>query len=116
MPDLRLNHRTLPNNIVMIEAEGFLDAYTCDSLNKLIQSLFDRHCYRLIVRLDKLEYIASAGAGVFIWATQQIDDNQGGLVFLNPSATVREIFDLLGLAQIFKFAETPEQAAACLSE
>lgn len=115
MPDLKLNQRPMPNNIFYIEAHGFLDAHTYEEMDRLIQNIFRRNCFKLIIKLEGVDYISSAGAGVFVGAIGASQENGGNLVFLNPSPNVREVFDLLGLSQIFLFADTMEQAMHSLA-
>lgn len=110
MPDLRLSSRAMANGCFYIEAQGFLDAHTYEDMDRLIQNIFARNCYRLIIKLERVDYISSAGAGVFVGAIGESQQNGGNLVFLSPSSNVREVFDLLGLSQIFLFADTLEQA------
>ena len=57
----------------------------------------------------------SAGAGVFVGAIGRAKDNGGDIVFLKPSPNVKEVFDLLGLTAIFRFAETREGAVGCFN-
>jgi anti-sigma B factor antagonist len=110
MPDLRLSSRAMANGCFYIEAQGFLDAHTYEDMDRLIQNIFARNCYRLIIKLERVDYISSAGAGVFVGAIGESQQAGGNLVFLNPSSNVREVFDLLGLSQIFLFADSLEQA------
>ncbi len=113
MPDLKLHQEKLPNGVCYIEAEGFLDAHTFEEMENVVSSVFRQGCYKLIVKLEKLDYISSAGAGVFVGAIGRAKDNNGDIVFLKPSANVKEVFDLLGLSAIFRFAETRAEAEAC---
>ena len=114
MPDLKLTQETLPGGIAFIDAEGFLDAHTFEEMQQLIDTLFDKqNCYKLIVRMEKVDYISSAGAGVFVGAIGRAKENSGDIVFLKPSANVKEVLDLLGLSAIFRFAETRDEAQAC---
>lgn len=102
------------NNIIMMHLEGYLDAHTFDQLEDTIENLFDNDFYQLVIDLSGLEYISSAGAGVFIGALGTAQENGGDIVFLNPTDEVREIFDLLGLSQIFRFYEQKTQALQSL--
>ncbi len=113
MPDLKLRQEMLPGGIAYIEAEGFLDAHTFEEMDRLVSGVFKQNCFRVIVKLEKLDYISSAGAGVFVAAVSRSRDNRGDIVFLKVSPSVREVFDLLGLSAIFQFAETREEAEAC---
>lgn len=113
MPDLKLHQEMLPTGVAYIEAEGFLDAHTFEDMDNLVQAVFRQGAHKLIVRLEKLDYISSAGAGVFVGSVGQARENGGDIVFLRPSASVKEVFDLLGLTAIFRFAETREDAEGC---
>jgi anti-sigma B factor antagonist len=113
VPDLKLHQETLPDGVCYIEAEGFLDAHTFEEMENLISSVFRQNCFKVIVKLERLDYISSAGAGVFVGAIGRAKDNGGDIVFLKPSPNVKEVFDLLGLSAIFQFAETREEAEAC---
>lgn len=112
MPDLKINHRPMANGVFYIEAAGFLDAHTYEQMDKIVESIFKRNIHRLIIKLEQIEYISSAGAGVFVGAIDESQKNGGDLVFLTPSASVREVFDLLGLSAIFTYADSLEQASA----
>ncbi|RME03462.1 MAG: anti-sigma factor antagonist [Planctomycetota bacterium] len=114
MPDLVITEEELEDGVVLLEASGFLDAYTYVELEEKIHQLIDRECYRIIVQLDKLTYMSSAGAGVFIGANQMTKDAGGKLVILNPTENVYEVFKLLGLTQIFSFAKSLENAKKAL--
>ena len=101
MSGLTINMKQLDGGIVLINASGFLDAHTFEEMENEIENLFRRQVYKIIIRLDQLDYISSAGAGVFIGAIGTATASGGNIVLLSPSANVKEVFDLLGLSQIF---------------
>ena len=101
--------------VVLVELEGFLDAHTFEELETVFEDLFQRGSYRVMVDLNKLRYISSAGAGVFIGALGVCQDNDGNIALIRPSPEVKEIFDLLGVFHIFPIATTPEEALGALN-
>lgn len=110
MPDFQIQAKELDNNVVLINVEGYLDAHTFEQMESTIEELFKRDRYKLIVNLERVDYISSAGAGVFIGAIHQAHENEGNIVFLNPHVNVKDVFDLLGLSQIFSFASRIDEA------
>ncbi len=90
------------NGVAMLRVEGFLDAHTFEQLEEAIRGIFEGGCYKLVVDLARVDYISSAGAGVLIGARSESQENGGDIVLLNPTESVKEVFDLLGLTQIFK--------------
>jgi anti-sigma B factor antagonist len=85
---------------------GYLDAHTFESLDESINALFDEDKFKLLADLSQLEYISSAGAGVFIGALAEAQENGGNIILAATTPNVYEVFDLLGLTQIFTMAES----------
>ena len=110
MPQFQITKEKLQNGVVLVNVKGFLDAYTYEQLEKVINDLFTTKVFRIIVELSELQYISSAGAGVFIGAIGTAQESNGNIVILKPTPNVREVFDLLGLSQIFSFKDTREEA------
>jgi anti-sigma B factor antagonist len=110
MAEFHIQTKKLNGNVVFIAVQGFLDAHTFEEMEKTINDLFDGGTYRLVVDLSKLDYISSAGAGVFIGAIGTAQENDGNIVLMKPSPNVKEVFDLLGLSQIFPFANDVDGA------
>ena len=46
--------------------KGQLDAHTFALLETVMDEVFESNCFKIVFRLDQLEYVASAGMGVFI--------------------------------------------------
>lgn len=110
MSQFQIQTERMQNGVAVVLVKGFLDAYTYENFEKSINDLFEAGTYRIIVDLSELQYISSAGAGVFIGAIGTAQENKGNIVILRPTANVREVFELLGLTQIFTFSETREDA------
>ncbi|MHC4606440.1 MAG: STAS domain-containing protein [Planctomycetota bacterium] len=110
MPAFQILKEDLENSVVLLIIRGFLDAHTFEQLETAINDLFDQNKYRLIVDLSGLDYISSAGAGVFIGAIGTAHESDGNIILVKPSPNVKEVFDLLGLSQIFTFKDTKEEA------
>ena len=92
-----------PNALML---EGRFDASQVDKAKTFFSRLNDR----TVIDFAKLDYISSAGAGVFIGAIGTAQENDGNIVLMKPSPNVKEVFDLLGLSQIFPFANDVEGA------
>jgi anti-sigma B factor antagonist len=110
MPELTIASESLADDIVLLRLGGFLDAHTFEELDEAINNLFEQGTYKIVADLSGLEYISSAGAGVFIGALAMAQENGGNIVISSPTENVHEVFDLLGLTQIFKIADSPEDA------
>jgi len=112
MSDLTIETKSLDNGIVLIKVTGYLDAHTFEQLDNCMIELFDNNSTRLIVDLENVDYISSAGAGVFIGNIGKAQDQGGNIVLLKPSENVKEVFELLGLTQIFNLVDDLDEAIA----
>lgn len=114
MPAFQIAKEKLPDGVVALSVRGFLDAHTYEELEKALADLFENGSHKLVVDLSGLDYISSAGAGVFIGAIGTAQENDGNIILIRPTQNVKEVFDLLGLSQIFTFKESREEAVKAL--
>lgn len=112
MPEFAIREEPLGNGIVLMQVSGFLDAHTFEELEDAVGRKFSEGTYKLVVDMTKLDYISSAGAGVFIWAHSESQENGGDVIVLSPTKGVMQVFELLGLTQVFRVARTREEALA----
>ena len=83
---------------LIIELEGRLDTTTSPELEKeLKQSLSG--VTSLILDMDKLDYISSAGLRVLL-STQKEMNKQGSMLVKNVNENIMEIFDVTGFVDI----------------
>ena len=84
--------------------DGSLDLSNVEDLRDAFDALFTKKIYRIIVDLERVAFIASAGFGCLLHARDVVLENGGGLVFAGTNHRVREIFDLLGITSFLRFA------------
>lgn len=65
---------------------------------------------KIIVDLAELEYISSAGLGVFMSIIQELDTKGIKFVIYGMAPKVNEVFEILGLNQLITTKETKEEA------
>ncbi|MBI4602907.1 MAG: STAS domain-containing protein [Planctomycetes bacterium] len=116
MPGLKIQREESRDGLVYFELEGLLDAHNFETLEGLFEKYFAQDAYRFVIDLRRLEYVSSSGAGVFIGAVGTCQDNGGDIVLVQPSQEVREIFELLGVLQIFPVVRTREEAEEVLAK
>jgi len=112
--DFNLHSEECTGGAVLLKLSGYLDAHTYERLDAHIARLFADKRYRLVVDLSGVNYISSAGAGVFIGALTDAQEQKGNVVLLNPSPNVREVLEMLGFNQIFKIAAGQDEALAAV--
>jgi anti-sigma B factor antagonist len=98
--------------VVILTVKGDLDAHTTKALEAAITELFMANQYKVIVDMANVNYMSSAGAGLFLGAQEEAKDAAGDVVLLQPTSDVRYVLDLLGVIVRFQIAETRESALA----
>lgn len=94
----------------VIQLEGYLDAHTAPQFEQAIQSEVDAGRHRLVVDCEKLTYISSAGLGVFMGFVEEVREQGGDIKICGLTPKVRQVFDILGFAEIYDICD--DRAAA----
>lgn len=89
--------KNLDAETLTIALEGRLDTVTAPSLEAEFNNLGDIKA--LVVDLEKLEYISSAGLRVMLMA-QKLMNSKGEMKVINVCEAVKEVFDITGFADI----------------
>jgi anti-sigma B factor antagonist len=106
-----MNIKVHSNNIIkVISIEGDLNANTSGEVETKLNQLIMGGNIKLLVNLDLLNYISSAGLRVFLVANKLIKKKNGLLRLCNLNSTVKEVFQISGFHLIFEIFETEEEA------
>lgn len=89
---------------------GELDAHTVSELDAALQQCLSNGRYRIVVNGSGLQYISSAGLGVFLGHIDEIRDKGGDLAICELHPRVFDVFDLLGFPMLFSIV--PSEADA----
>lgn len=89
------------NDIDLLYLNGFLDAHTAPILETKIGDLLESGNFKIIIVLRDLDYISSAGLGVFMAFIEDIREKGGDIKIANMKPKVFSVFDLLGFPMLF---------------
>ncbi len=103
--ELKIERFTGTNeDVVVLVLTGPISVHTYEQLDTAFEELLKQKHYNLVVDLSNVRYVSSAGAGVFMNVLTQSRENGGGLVLINLTQSVREIFELLNLHDVLPIA------------
>ncbi len=97
--------------ITLLTVKGSLDTNTASEFEKNFQSVLKDNKFKLIVDLAEVNYISSAGWGLFVSEIKRIRNEGGDLVLVGMVPDVMEVFELLDFNTILKFFPDVESAA-----
>lgn len=109
MADFNVSSRE-HGQVCIINVKGFLDAHTAPDLENEFNKLIDKEQYKVVVNFNELNYISSAGLGVFMAYVETMREHNGDIKFSSLKEDVYNIFDLLGFPVLYEFYDKEEDA------
>ncbi|KAA3659595.1 MAG: anti-sigma factor antagonist [Calditrichaeota bacterium] len=97
-------------NIAVIKVGGYIDTTTSAELEHSLNTLIKANTYKIIIDLGNVDYISSAGWGIFISEIKGIREKGGDLKLIRMIPDVFEVFELLEFHYIIKSFDTLEEA------
>lgn len=98
------------NQISIIKVGGYIDTTTSSELERALDSLLKQGRFFLVVDLGNVDYISSAGWGIFISEIKSIRENGGDLKLVRMVPDVYEIFELLEFHHILDVYDSVDEA------
>ncbi len=95
---------------VILRLEGTLDVTTVVQFEAKLQELVLDRKLKIIVNLEKLSYISSAGIGVLVYFNQFLRNNRGSIILTNVNRETFRIFELLELPELFQIMVAEKDA------
>lgn len=99
----------------IIFVSGEIDASSSIELDTALKNAAGQH-NKIVIDLQHLEYISSAGLGVFISYLEDLKKDNIKLVLFGLQDKVREVFDILGLQHLMNLSVDKESAIKLLDE
>jgi anti-sigma B factor antagonist len=96
--------------IKIVDLNGNLDTNTAPDTESHLNSLMQEGNTKILINLENLDYISSAGLRVFLATAKQLKGSSGELRLCNLNETVQEIFDMSGFSTILSVS--PQESDA----
>ncbi len=95
---------------MVVSVTGRIDAVTAPEFEKGLSALIAGGDMVLLLNLNDLEYISSAGLRSILTTAKQLKAKEGKLLFCGLKGPVKDVFKISGFGSIFKIFETEEEA------
>lgn len=95
---------------VILQLIGEVDASNSVELDDAIQTLVQEDAKSILVDGTGLEYISSAGLGVFMSYLEEFEEKEIVMVIFGLSEKVHQVFHILGLDQLINIKTTIQEA------
>ena len=93
-----------------IALKGDLDAGSSIMLDKAIEAAIQKEETNILIDCTGLDYISSAGLGVFMSYLQEFEEKKITMVVFGLKEKVLNVFQILGLDQLILISNSEEEA------
>lgn len=109
-PKLTFELAATDKDFVVLSLIGDLDMWTLPLAKDRINGLIQEKKVKMVLDLEKMNYIDSSGLGFFIGTLKKLRDSEGDLILINLNAYISGIFKLIQLQHIIKTYDSLEEA------
>jgi anti-sigma B factor antagonist len=103
-------------DIVVLKLSGLIDSGTSQLLEDKFDELIADKNVRMVVDLKGVDYISSAGWGIFVGEIKGVRERNGDIKLAGMSPGVRDVFDLLEFNTLLQPFDSKEDAVAVFEE
>lgn len=96
--------------IAMIRISGVVDSETVDRFGEAIEDVFKEGCHNIVLDIDGLTYINTAGLSIIADAFKTSSQNKGALKILRAGDAIKELLDVVRFTKIIDIYEDEEEA------
>lgn len=115
MSSFSVGFRTI-DTVQILDLKGELDAHTASELEAAFQKCKREDQHNIVVNGENLQYISSAGLGVFMAYIEDVRESGGDIKIAALQPKVFNVFDLLGFPLLFEIVSDEDEAVSRFSD
>ena len=98
------------DEVSVVELIGNLDTSTSPEAEAKVNELLDGGARKMVIDLEKTDYLSSSGLRVFLGAAKRMMASGGKVVLCNPNSLVKEILEHSGFDSIIEIKPSLDEA------
>jgi len=102
--------RSTDRGIDILSLDGRFDAHCAADVEQELNQAISQGARKLLLDMDKVEYISSAGLRVLLATAKTLQKDNGEIRLCCLKPYVKEVFDIAGFTQIFTVSDTRQEA------
>jgi len=107
---MKITTEKTDQGVDVVSLEGDLDYQVSGDLRGGLNKLVDEGATKIVVRLEKVNYLDSSGIASFVELAQKIKRRSGKVVFCGLTETVKKVFELAKLQLFFTLTDSYDNA------
>jgi anti-sigma B factor antagonist len=97
-------------DVRIVDFQGDLDSNTASSAEAYLNELIDAGAKNVLLNLEHLDFMSSAGLRVLLATAKRLQSMGGGLRVCCLNETVQEIFEMSGFISILNVTKTEQES------
>jgi anti-sigma B factor antagonist len=97
-------------DVALLRVKGYIDTQTCSEMLREMTAVLKQGMFHLIVDMGQVNYVSSAGWGVFVGEIKGIRENGGDLKLVQMMPEVYDVFEMLEFNRILECYDNIEEA------
>jgi len=112
---LQILAKNTDSGTLNLALDGQLDTLTATDLDKSLQNTLTAEIKTLILDLQSLTFVSSAGLRIFAKARKIMKSREGRIYFTNPTPQVQKVFDIVKAVPLSDVFVSTEELDAYLT-
>ena len=100
------------SNIKIVDLDGKLDSSSSEDTQKHFSELIGQGASKILVNLEKCDFVASAGLRVLLLSAKQLKGSGGEIRVCSLNENVQEVFDISGFNTILNVFPSESEGLA----
>jgi anti-anti-sigma factor len=105
---------TLLDDVAAVAVKGRLDSSNADGLKERLSEIIHSGSSRLVIDLQDVIYISSAGFRTLLITARAVDKASGSMVLCGIAGEVKRLFDVAAFGELFTIVPTRDDALRAL--
>ena len=112
MENIQINSKFADKNgeIMIVELGGHVDQSNSFQLEKMFDDIIDSKVFKVVVDFSALNYMSSAGWGIFVGEVKRFRDNGGDIRLAAMNPEINDVYQMLEFYHILDDYTTVEEA------
>jgi len=98
------------DEIAIVKVSGVVDSETVEIFGETVEGVFNEDCYNIVLDIDGLTYINTAGLSIIADAYKKSTQNKGALKILRAGEAIKELLEVVRFTKIIDIYENEEEA------
>jgi anti-sigma B factor antagonist len=99
-------------DVLVVDMSGRLDSHTSGEAGDRIVKIAQGEDKRVLLNLDQLDYVSSAGLRVIVTGAKLLQGHRGELKICNAKGGVKSVLETSGFHSLIKIYDTEKEAVA----